>query len=100
MSYSPVIIRPAQKSDIDFIWHLLHSDCKAWSEEMMSKELPDLFVLTYQERIISVFHGVITPGRIEEFWITTHPFYMNNSIRLAMENLMLSVLSYQLLNSE
>jgi hypothetical protein len=100
MSYSPVIIRSAEKSDIDSIWHLLHSDCKAWSEEMISKGLPDLFVLTYQDRIISVFHGAITSDGIEEFWITTHPFYMNNSIRLAMENLMSSVLSYQLLNSE
>ena len=100
MSYGAVIIRPAEKSDLKTIWHLLHADCKLWSDEMICDKLPELFVLSYQERIIGVFHGIISPGGIKEFWITTHPFYQSNSIKLAMENIMSGVLGYQILSNK
>jgi hypothetical protein len=99
MSYDAVIIRPAEKLDLKSIWHLLHANCKVWSDEMICNELPELFVLTYRERIISVFHGTIKSDRIEEFWIITHPFYEKYLIKLAIKNIMLSVLGYQLLNN-
>lgn len=98
MSFPPVIIRPAQERDMKSIWHLLHADGKPWSHEMICNELPNLFVLTYQERIISIFKGVFITGGIEEFWIVTHPFYLNHSIKVAMENIMESILNYKILN--
>jgi hypothetical protein len=98
MHYDPIIIRPAEMRDIQGIWHLLHTDHQAWSNEKICNELPALFVLTYQERIISVFHGVLESGNVEEFWIVTHPFYLKSSVEVAMKNMMISILGYQVMS--
>lgn len=85
MKADSFVLRPAQASDADEIWHLLHSEGKGRSVEQIRSELGQLYVLTHQKRVLGVLCGTITPGRETLSWVVTHPMYPHGPLRDVME---------------
>lgn len=84
MKDDAIILRPAQVSDAEEIWDVVHNEGKGWSVERIHREIDRLFVLTYQKRFLGVLCGTFTPGKESVSWVVIHPMYPESSLRTAM----------------
>lgn len=98
MQVEAIILRPAEASDAEGIWEVVHAEGIAWSIEEILKDIARLFVLTYQKRILAVLCGIFTPGRESVSWVKVHPMYPESSIQLAMIQTLWGVLCRRPLN--
>jgi hypothetical protein len=81
MSFAAITIRPAEYKDIDGIWHLLHAECKGWSDEEIQRNLPLLFVLTRQDKLLGVLWGELMHRNVKIMWIVIHPLYAEGPLK-------------------
>jgi N-acetylglutamate synthase-like GNAT family acetyltransferase len=90
-----IIIRPAKETDIEEIQKVLHSEGKMWTITKIAMHINKIFILTYQNKIISVLYGNSTADKFEISWVIVHPMYPENSIRIAMHQAIGGVLMRQ-----
>ncbi|HBE79872.1 MAG TPA: hypothetical protein DDW65_19150 [Firmicutes bacterium] len=81
MAFEAITIRRAEPKDRDGIWHLLHAQCKGWSEEQIDENLPNLLLLIKQDKILAVLFGKLTAGKTEVIWIVIHPLYPEEELK-------------------
>lgn len=79
-----VIIRSAQKEDIEMIWDLFHANCRNWTGQQIEYNLPQLFVLLKSDKLLGVLHGEFKPGTRTIFWVEIHPLYPEKILREVM----------------
>ncbi len=84
MDVVEITIRNAQPADVEEIWHLLHNECMAWSAERILSEIATLYILSCGKRLLGVLCGAACRGRLTVSWVTVHPMYPDDSLRLAM----------------
>ncbi|MBU4227878.1 hypothetical protein KJ987_06470 [bacterium] len=95
VSNDAIIIRPAEEIDVEQIQKVLHTEGEMWGIDKIVMNIKRLFILTYQNKIIGVLYGNLTPHKFEISWVVVHPMYPENSIRTAMRQAIGDVLMHQ-----
>ncbi|WP_027363658.1 hypothetical protein [Desulfotruncus alcoholivorax] len=84
MDNTEIVIRKAIPSDTKEIWHLLHNNNIPWDISRIHKEMDFLTVLSFEKRLLGVFHGSINPGFEKISWVAGHPMYPEDSLRAVL----------------
>jgi hypothetical protein len=84
MSNKTITFRRANESDLREIWYLLHAESRMLPEEQILKILNDLYVLSYQTRILGVLYGTYVGSKVNIKWVVIHPLYPEIPLRDAM----------------
>lgn len=95
VSNGAIIIRPAEEIDVEQIQKVLHNEGEMWDIDKIVMNIKRLFILIYQNKIIGVLYGNLTPHKFEISWGVVHPMYPENSIRTAMRQAIGDVLMHQ-----
>jgi hypothetical protein len=70
-----MVIRFAQKGDIEAIWDLLHADCRTWNQQQIDNKLDKLLVLIKNQKMLGVLYGEFKHENSTVFWVAIHPLY-------------------------
>lgn len=84
MDSAEIVVRKAIPSDAKEIWHLLHNNNIPWDISRIHKEMDFLNVLSFEKRLLGVFHGSVKPGFEKISWVAGHPMYPEDSLRAVL----------------
>lgn len=79
-----LVIRPAEREDLKEIWHLLHANTIAWTDERIRAELARLWVMFEDTKMLGVLAGTFETGKEKLDWVAIHPLYPEKRLREAM----------------
>ncbi|SFG34548.1 hypothetical protein SAMN05660649_01354 [Desulfotomaculum arcticum] len=84
MGNADIVIRKAVRSDAGEIWQLLHNNSIPWDMGRIHQEIDFLNVLSFEKKLLGVFHGSVSPGFEKISWVAGHPMYAEDSLRAAL----------------
>lgn len=92
MSDKNVVFRPAEVTDMDQIWELLHAKSRVMCTKEIIKKLGDILVLSCYEKIVGILYYKNSIGDHEILWTAVHPMYSEYTVDNIMREVLLKLM--------
>lgn len=92
MSDKDVVFRPAEITDMDQIWELLHAESRTMCTEEIIQKLGNILVLSCHRKIVGILYYKAGLAGHEILWTAVHPMYSEYTVDNIMREVLLKLM--------